>query len=615
LTKKLAIVQGPPGTGKTHVSVVALRLLLSNTRPGDPPIIVATQTNHALDQLLRHVAQFERQYVRVGGRSADPEIKKHTLFELGKSCAVRPPGSTGSSRRQMQKLAEKIADILAPFKRENAKSPLSASLFFALGLITQAQHDSLIKGAEGWVHSGDQTEPMAVWLDDEAVKFEVAYKTENFGFVEEEIDLEYEQLKELEAEQGLEDEDFESLRGQYISLKEGFTTRKKSAGSGKSTFDAKYLKTEDMWKIPPFARGGVYALLQQRAKDKIRGAIRSLLREYESVCTDVKVARWERQSIILRSAKVVGMTTTGLSKYRAMISTIKPRIILIEEAAEVIEAPVTAACVESLQHLILVGDHQQLQGHCAVQDLEGDPFYLNISMFERLVHNDTEFKRLCKQRRMIPEIRTVLNPIYDDLEDHPCVLDRPGVPGMGEVSSYFFCHTWPESSDSLMSRYNEKEAKMVVGFFLYLCMNGVDPQHISVVTFYNGQRKKILKELKSHPLLQGQYTRVFTVDSYQGEENEIVLLSLVRSNEYGTIGFLSIENRVCVALSRARRGLYIFGNAESLAIASGLWWEVIQIMRHSPKRIGYMLPLTCSRHKNKTLARGESASCVSASGY
>ena len=55
-----------------------------------------------------------------------------------------------------------------------------------------------------------------------------------------------------------------------------------------------------------------------------------------------------------------------------------------------------------------------------------------------------------------------------------------------------------------------------------------------------------------------------TVDNYQGEENDIVILSLVRSNNRDNIGFLKISNRVCVALSRARLGMYIFGNATTL---------------------------------------------------
>lgn len=80
MTKKLAIVQGPPGTGKTYVSVVALKAMLQNMRMDDPPIIVTCQTNHALDQLLRHVAEFEPGFLRLGGQTKDQDkIKKRTV--------------------------------------------------------------------------------------------------------------------------------------------------------------------------------------------------------------------------------------------------------------------------------------------------------------------------------------------------------------------------------------------------------------------------------------------------------------------------------------------------------------------------------------------------------
>lgn len=68
--------------------------------------------------------------------------------------------------------------------------------------------------------------------------------------------------------------------------------------------------------------------------------------------------------------------------------------------------------------------------------------------------------------------------------------------------------------------------------------------------------------------------RVTTVDSFQGLEADIVVLSLVRSNEHGNIGFLSEENRICVAMSRARYGLYVIGNMSLLAQRSFIWSEI-----------------------------------------
>ena len=142
-------------------------------------------------------------------------------------------------------------------------------------------------------------------------------------------------------------------------------------------------------------------------------------------------------------------------------------------------------------------------------------------MFERLVRNKIEFTQLKRQRRMIPEIRRALRPIYDDLEDHPSVLDRLSIPGMGGVNSCFFTHKGQETKDIQMSKMNHQEAEMVVGFFNYLILNGMTPGEITVLTFYNGQRKLIMRKLREHRHLQGAKFNVVTVDSYQGEENEV----------------------------------------------------------------------------------------------
>ena len=134
--------------------------------------------------------------------------------------------------------------------------------------------------------------------------------------------------------------------------------------------------------------------------------------------------------------------------------------------------------------------------------------------------------------------------------------------------------------------------------------NGMDSLDITVLTVYNGQRKIILRKLRDQRHLLGDYFKVVTVDSYQGEENGVILLSLVRCNSQGKIGFLEVENRVCVALSRAQRGFYLFGDGPSLCISSMLWWEVVKVMSKDPRRLGFYMPLTCEKHKEKTFVKG-----------
>ena len=68
---------------------------------------------------------------------------------------------------------------------------------------------------------------------------------------------------------------------------------------------------------------------------------------------------------------------------------------------------------------------------------------------------------------------------------------------------------------------------------------------------------------------------ISTVDAYQGEENDLILLSLVRSNANGKLGFTSVDNRVCVALSRARLGFFCACNLPMLSQGSELWAKLL----------------------------------------
>ena len=92
-----------------------------------------------------------------------------------------------------------------------------------------------------------------------------------------------------------------------------------------------------------------------------------------------------------------------------------------------------------------------------------------------------------------------------------------------------------------------------------------------------------------------------------------MLLSLVRSNAKGKIGFLGVDNRVCVALSRARRGFYLFGNAYILVCESATWVDVVETMygKKGPvpstgpkRRLGYYFPIECTNHGRKVFIEG-----------
>lgn len=620
LTGQLAVIQGPPGTGKTYVSVQAIKLLLANRKDGDPPTIIACQTNHAVDQILRLIAEFETDFIRLGGRSKDKGIiKQRTLYEVRQQNSEDPPSGCldRNAGNRMRALEKEIQLLLAPLQVD--KNPLDLDVLVQYGLLNDAQVRSLENGASDWVQStlsnpNQACNPFTLWLGSALITVPAKQlpdkATSEFAY--EEAELEIEQLKDVETEAvAKDDDDFDNLRGNTRLIVDNFTCRKPvgvTIATGKIQ-DA--LRQKDLWRVPEALRAAAYRYLQSELKKRILDVVRPKVKAYDIQANQRRIGGWERDEPLLKKQKIIGMTTTGLSKYRALLAALKPKIILIEEAAETLEAPVTVACVPSLQQLILVGDHKQLRPHCQVKTHEGKPFFLDISLFERMVNNEVEYSTLIKQRRMIPEIRRLLYPIYRDLiQDHASVLNkesRPDVPGMGGINSLWFTHQYTESRDSQMSMVNPEEAEMIVGMVEYLCYNNMDPDDITILTFYNGQRRELLRSLRKKSSLLGRRFNVVTVDSYQGEENKVVLLSLVRSNDFGQIGFLGIDNRICVALSRARCGFYIFGNGELLHNAK-TWKTVIRIMadqgpsKAQPKlqvsRLFQTLPVTCSNHNN-----------------
>lgn len=105
------------------------------------------------------------------------------------------------------------------------------------------------------------------------------------------------------------------------------------------------------------------------------------------------------------------------------------KFIVVEEAAEVLEAHIITSLCKSTEHVILIGDHQQLRPIPAVFDLAKN-YNLDVSLFERLVRNNLKYYQLKEQHRMHPNISSLLVPhIYQELTNHPSVSDYEEIKG------------------------------------------------------------------------------------------------------------------------------------------------------------------------------------------
>jgi helicase required for RNAi-mediated heterochromatin assembly 1 len=601
LTKELALIQGPPGTGKTHVSVMALRIMLRKmeeqrqlAKPGVviPPLIVTCRTNHALDQLLRHTAEFEDSFVRLGGRSADTGIvKERTLFKImeelkgSNPSAIKEPAGLRFARKNMILMEKDWKRVLAPLDSSSqACRPMNEDDF--AGRLFPQHINSLrnLKWQNTTPGNSSQVPAIIKWLGPDAsmTSSNTNWPAEQeFGF--EQFEEEEEEVDEATAEKAKQDDEIGRLRGGFIPLIDRSVLKSTSIKHLSEKEVKKILtssKFTDLSKVPPQYRLGLYEFFVKEAKQKIIKDARKLACRWAKEMEDFRRGQFVRKLPILANAKVIGCTSTGFAKYRPMIYALKPRIVMVEEAGECLEANMMSMFLPSLQHLILVGDHQQLRPRA--QKPTHNSKHYDISLFERLASNTVDHKMLAVQRRMPPEVRRLLWPIYGDkIKDHACTLDRPPVPGLGAFRTHFFHHEYQEAHDKFKSAYNEHEAKLVVDFVNGLISKGVEPRQITVLTFYNGQRRLLTRELKKvEGIVAETRIKVVTVDSYQGEENDIIVLSLVRNNCAKQVGFLNVANRVCVALSRARHGFFMFGNVQLMEESGGEEWkQVIAILK------------------------------------
>ncbi|XP_050096177.1 NFX1-type zinc finger-containing protein 1 [Anopheles aquasalis] len=314
----------------------------------------------------------------------------------------------------------------------------------------------------------------------------------------------------------------------------------------------------------------------------------------------------------IRNVRVIAMTTTFAARNRVLLELLGTPIVIIEEAAEVLEAHIVASLTVRTQHCILIGDHKQLRPTTSTYVLS-TRYKLDLSLFERMINNNFSVATMAVQHRMRPEIANLLRPtIYRVLHDAESVSKYPSIAGM-QHNLFFLVHNYPEGGIRLRgekssaedeqhdekSKRNHFECKFVLALCEYLLAQGpYTPDDITILTAYNGQLMQFLSERKTRPALQR--VRIAVIDSFQGEESKIVLLSLVRSastNATGgdTIGFLAHENRICVALSRAREGLYIVGNMDLLTRCSKKWTQIERTLKEQAA-IGESIGLRCQQH-------------------
>lgn len=271
-------------------------------------------------------------------------------------------------------------------------------------------------------------------------------------------------------------------------------------------------------------------------------------------------------------AKVIACTLTGSAN--RLLSGQKFGTLFIDEAAQALEAACWIA-IRRASRVVFAGDHCQLPP--TVKSLAALKGGLGITLMERIVaRKPSVVTLLTVQYRMNEQImRFSSNWFYDGR-----VESAPEVKYRG-ILDYDNPITWIDTSDTdakeefvgeSFGRINKVEAELTLdalkNYFTKIGRQRIADEHIDVgvISPYRAQVQLLRRMVRKDEFFKPyrKCVTVNTVDGFQGQERDIIVISLVRSNDDGQIGFLSDLRRMNVAITRARMKLIIVGSVQTM---------------------------------------------------
>jgi hypothetical protein len=610
LTRSFALVQGPPGTGKSYTGVQLVRILLANRHSASlGPIVTVFYTNHALDQTLeRLLDEGVDHIIRIGGNSKSTRLQNVNLRVVtqGLELTKTEKSERWSLKRQVNERAIEVNTILSSMAQLGAQKSI----------------EDLLQR-----HYPDHHAQLFTTVDEEGFRT-VTYSPNSV----------------IEGWLGGNMIPFSNVS----STSDHHDTH--AASSDHRTQTVEELEDVNVFSMTRRERQLLHTHWIAEISEDLKHRLSVALRSYNDLKEKLDAIRTEQDLRVLKQAKIIGITTSGLARYTNLLRRIDAKVLICEEAGEVLESHLLTALLPSVQHAILIGDHQQLRPKVQNYDLStesknGAQYALDVSLFERLVRpldvlaQPLPLSSLEVQRRMHPSIAYLVRQTqYVNLKDAPVVFGYPDVVGM-KRRLFWMHHEYREDGDDgmvLTSHSNSYEVDMTAALVKHLIRQGVyKSNEIAVLTPYLGQLRKIRQKLSSSfeillnerdvddlqkegdesdgppgsrevhlrpTTARGallQVLRVATVDNFQGEEAKVVIVSLVRSNLFNNPGFLRTPNRINVLLSRAQHGMYIIGNAKTTESVP-MWSEVLKIFREHGN-FGESLELSCPRHPHLPL--------------
>ncbi|KAL9269791.1 putative helicase MAGATAMA 3, partial [Drosera capensis] len=348
----------------------------------------------------------------------------------------------------------------------------------------------------------------------------------------------------------------------------------------------KMLHTHNLLKDLIYGRGGLDRLfISSELRKELMDNLKSLPVEFPISKSKSKCNLTTLKKLCLAKTCLIFCTASSSCKAEAFRSPVP--LVIIDEAAQLKECESTIPLqLSGLRHAILVGDGRQLPA--MVQSKVAEKAGFGRSLFERLASLGRHKHLLNVQFRMHPSISLFPNKEFyaSQIQDGPNVkernYERRFLQG-GMYNSYSFIDVSEGKEDfhKGTSPRNLMEVAVIAKILAKLFEESAARSQkvsVGVISPYKGQVLAIQQKLGKKYSVEKESrfcVNVRSVDGFQGGEEDVIIISTVRSNANGSVGFLSNVQRTNVALTRARYCLWIVGNSTTLTNSGTIWRSLV----------------------------------------
>ncbi|KAL9416864.1 hypothetical protein AB3S75_039948 [Citrus x aurantiifolia] len=569
------LIWGPPGTGKTKtVSVLLIALLKMNCRT-----LICSPTNVAIMEVASRVVKLVKE-------SVGDSRREILFFPLGEILLFgnneRLKVDSGVEEIYLDYRVKRLAECFAPIT--GWRHCFASMIDFLDDCVFQYHiymENESTKQSEDI--NGNEIKEKKCRKDAEVSKVEIETFLE---FVRERFKCTAAPLRSCIFNLGTHlpksyiGEDNFQILGTVISLLDSFET----------LLFQDNMRSEDLEELFSHSVDGDFS---QSIVD-----IKYMLHERRCKCHSVLRELWNSfNKLNLPSAMNIGLLKdfcftkaslifcTASSSYKLhSVAMEQLKFVVIDEAAQLKESesaiPLQLPCI---QHAILVGDEVQLPA--MVESSVSGEAYFGRSLFERLSYLGHPKHLLSMQYRMHPSISFFPNSYFyeNKIRDAPTVRKRSYekrfLPGP-MYGPYSFINVFGGREEFIEhSCRNMVEVSVVMKILWNLYKAWVESKEklsIGIVSPYSAQVIAIQEKLGSkYEKIAGFAVKVKSIDGFQGGEEDIIIISTVRSNNTGSIGFASTPQRINVALTRARHCLWILGSERTLNHSESVWESLL----------------------------------------